>query len=40
MLGDIRIGGLAKTSAMGLKEVLSIQMNGRIVYAANRIKKP
>jgi hypothetical protein len=40
MLGEIRMGGLANTSAIGLKEVLSIQMNGNIVYADIRSKKP
>jgi hypothetical protein len=39
-LGEIRRGGLANTSAMGLKEVLSIQMKGSIVYAEIRIRKP
>jgi hypothetical protein len=40
MLGEIRMGGLAKTSSMGLKEVLSIQMKGSTVYTDIRIKKP
>jgi hypothetical protein len=39
MLGEIRMGGLANTSSIGLKEVLSIQMKGSIVNTVVRIKR-